>query len=193
MPELSRKTLILSDVYRLTGKSTWSAVLRQFVVGETFRYCVAFRLAHGRRSGMGKALTRALLRRQRVRLGINIPSETAVGPGLYIGHAGGIVVNVKTKIGENCNLSHNVTIGVTRGGSRPGVPRIGDRVYIGPGAVIIGDIQVGDDVAIGANAVVTRSVPNGMTAVGNPARLIPGGSLNYINRRWPTAQAGSEE
>lgn len=116
-------------------------------------------------------------------MGINIPGPTQIGPGLLIGHAGGIVVNAAAVIGSNCNISHQVTIGVSRG-RNAGTPKIGDRVYIGPGSVIIGNITIGDDAAIGANAVVTRDVPSGHTAVGNPANVRVGGSWDYINQVW---------
>jgi serine O-acetyltransferase len=78
-----------------------------------------------------------------IRFGIGISYKTQIGPGLYIGHQGGIVINEQVVIGKNCNLSQQVTIGVSRRGERAGVPTMGDNVYIGPGAKIFGKIQVG--------------------------------------------------
>lgn len=183
------RTLLLADAYRLTGSSTWRDVVRAALVGECFRFNVAFRLAGWAKAAAGVharvvgLLARLWLRRLRRTLGINLPWATEVGPGLLIGHAGGIVINAAAVIGRDCNISHNVTIGVARGSRRPGVPTIGDRVYIGPGAVLIGAITIGDDAAIGANAVVTRDVPAGASAVGVPARVIAGGgSGDYVNR-----------
>lgn len=173
--------LMLADVHRITGRRSRADVLRQFAIGETYRYNVALRLAGAARGRVPTLLARLWLRRLRRRLGINIPYSTTVGPGLLIGHAGGIVVNAAAVIGSDCNISHGVTIGVARGRSA-GVPRIGNRVYIGPGAVLVGAIEIGDDVAVGANAVVTKSVAAGMTAVGNPAETRPGGSSDYVNR-----------
>jgi len=81
-----------------------------------------------------------------------------------------------------CNRSHQVTIGVSRRGARAGVPRIGDNVYIGPGAKLFGAIVVGDNAAIGANCVVTRDVPENGVVVGVPGRVISyEGSQGYIN------------
>jgi serine O-acetyltransferase len=74
-------------------------------------------------------------------------------------------------MGERCSLSQGVTIGVL-GGPREGVPRIGNDVYIGAGAKVLGDITIGDGAIIGANAVVLSDVPAGATAVGVPARVI---------------------
>lgn len=104
--------------------------------------------------------------------GVQIGAGAHIGPGLYIGHFGTIVVSGKAIVGTMCNLSQGVTIGVAGSGVRRGVPVIGDRVYIGPGAKIFGAITVGDDAAIGANAVVTKSVRPGTTVAGVPAREI---------------------
>lgn len=177
------RELLLADAYRITGRRSWSDVAKQTLVGETYRYTLAYRLAASARNRPTRFATRLWLRRQRQRLGINIPGPTQIGPGLLIGHAGGIVVNAQVIIGANCNISHQVTIGVSRG-RNPGTPKIGDRVYIGPGAVIIGNISIGDDAAIGANAVVTRDVPSRHTAVGNPAAVREGGSRDYIHQVW---------
>ena len=73
-------------------------------------------------------------------------------------------------MGERCSISHGVTIGVL-GGHRPGVPRLGNDVYVGAGAKILGPVTIGDGAIIGANAVVLKDVPAGATAVGVPARI----------------------
>ena len=94
-----------------------------------------------------------------------------------------IVVHERSAIGKNCNISHGVTIGIMNRGSKAGVPIIGDNVYIGPGAKIMGNIKVGDNAAIGANAVVTKNVPDNAVVVGVPAKVISyDGSEGYINR-----------
>lgn len=104
------------------------------------------------------------------KLGFTIPINV-FGPGLAIAHPGTIVINCTTRIGANCRLHVCVNIG-TNGGNH-GAPRIGDNCYIGPGAVIFGDIQLGENMAIGANSVVNKSFPEGnMTIAGAPARKI---------------------
>lgn len=99
---------------------------------------------------------------------IQIPVLTQIGPGLYIGHGIGIVINPKTKIGCNCNISQFLTIGSSKG--TPAT--IGDNVYIGPGVCIVEDVKIGNNVKIGAGTVVIHDVPDGVTTVGNPNRII---------------------
>ena len=83
-----------------------------------------------------------------------------------------IVINHKSIIGKNCNLSQGVTIGRTFRGNKKGVPIIGDNVFIGPGAVIIGNINVGNNVAVGANCVVLKDVPDHAVVVGVPGTIL---------------------
>tara|TARA_B110001469_G_scaffold117373_1_gene123292 strand:- start:10259 stop:10708 length:450 start_codon:yes stop_codon:yes gene_type:complete len=97
---------------------------------------------------------------------------TRVGPGLYIPHTGGIVINPSAKIGARCYLAHNVTIGKVHSGEKQGVPVIGDDVFIGVGVVLLGAIKIGDNVAIGANSVVVSDIPSNCFAAGSPAKVI---------------------
>jgi serine O-acetyltransferase len=106
--------------------------------------------------------------------GIEIPRATAVGPGLFIGHFGGITISASAVLGNNCSVSQNVTIGVAGSGDKLGVPVIGDDVYIAPGARLFGKITIGNNVKIGANAVIYRSVPDNSVAVLDPGfRVLP--------------------
>ena len=73
-------------------------------------------------------------------------------------------------IGDDCHINQNVTIGGTS--KNPNVPNLGESVYVGAGAVIIGDISIGDNVVIGANSVVVDDIPSGSVVVGAPARVI---------------------
>jgi serine O-acetyltransferase len=105
--------------------------------------------------------------------GIDLPCEARVGRRLRIDHFGGIVVSGDAVIGDDVILRNGVTIGLRHTNER-GAPVIGNRVDIGAGAKILGRITVGDGAVIGANAVVVRDVPAGATAVGIPARVLPG-------------------
>lgn len=83
------------------------------------------------------------------------------------------MVNHRVRIGRNCNISHGVTLGQANRGRRTGVPVIGDGVYIGPGAKVVGAVTVGDNVAIGANCVVVDDVPDNAVVAGVPGRPPP--------------------
>lgn len=114
--------------------------------------------------------------------GISLPYSAAIGPGLYIGHFGPVIVNGDAVIGERCNLSQGVTIGVSGRGERRGVPVIGDRVYLGAHATVAGRIRVGNDAVVGANSLVTSDVPPHATVLGVPARVVSeAGSADYLS------------
>lgn len=104
--------------------------------------------------------------------GISISFSVKIGKGLYIDHFGGIFIHKGVRMGDYCNISQGVSIGLGGRGDCMGVPTIGDRVYIGPHAVILGKINVGNNVAIGANAVVTESIAENAVVGGVPARVI---------------------
>jgi serine O-acetyltransferase len=113
--------------------------------------------------------------------GIQLNPAARIGPGLYIGHFGGVIIGGGVVMGARCNLSQGVTLGLGGRGGRRGSPMLGDRVYVGPGAKVLGPIALGNDVAIGANAVVTRDVPDRGVAVGIPARVISRrGSFEFV-------------
>lgn len=93
--------------------------------------------------------------------------ESAILPHPY-----GITISLSARLGENVTIMQNVTIGsktITDWES----PEIGNNVYIGAGAILLGPIKIGDTAVIGAGAVVVKDVPPGCTAVGNPARVLP--------------------
>jgi serine O-acetyltransferase len=102
--------------------------------------------------------------------GIYIHEGARIGPGLYIGHFGGIIIGPVT-IGSDCNINHQVTIGV-RADDGSALPVIGDRVWIGNGSVIYGEVHIGDGVTIGPLTVVSRSLPPRVLVSGNPMRVI---------------------
>lgn len=106
-------------------------------------------------------------KRQSIKLGFTIPINV-FGYGLNIAHYGTIIINPNVRIGNYCKIHCCVNIG----GTENLVPKIGNGCYIGPGAKIFGDIQIGDNVSIGANAVVNKSFGSKCTLVGVPARSI---------------------
>lgn len=103
--------------------------------------------------------------------GINFSTNAEIGPGLYIGHFGGIFLH--GNMGRHCSVGQGVTIGYKGAGKSAGVPTLGDHVYVGAGAVVIGDIRVGNRVVIGANTTVVKDVPDGYRVVGAGVRMAP--------------------
>jgi serine O-acetyltransferase len=95
------------------------------------------------------------------------------GPGLVLIHATGIVINGAVRAGRGVHIEHQVTIGA----ERRRTPTLGDNVFIGAGAKVLGAVTLGDGVRVGANAVVLQDVPAYHTAVGIPARAVPQSTL----------------
>jgi serine O-acetyltransferase len=114
--------------------------------------------------------------------GIELPYRAQIGPGLYIGHFGPVILHPDAVIGAGCNLSQGVTLGISGRGRRRGVPVLGERVYVGVNAVIAGNVNIGDDALIAANALVTRNVPPRAVMLGNPAQAVSfEGSGDYLS------------
>lgn len=103
--------------------------------------------------------------------GADIPLGTSIDGGLLMPHPNGIVIHPQSRIGPNCLLFQQVTLGM--GGPIPGAPVLEGHVDVGAGAKILGGVRIGAHATIGANAVVLHDVPSGATAVGIPARVLP--------------------
>ena len=104
-----------------------------------------------------------------LKLGFSIPCDIA-GPGLALVHYGTVIISSGCRIGKDCRIHAGVNIGANAGSTEAAT--IGDRVYIGPGAKIVGAVTIGSASVIGANAVVTHDVPENVTVAGVPAVVI---------------------
>jgi serine O-acetyltransferase len=181
------KFLIYSDLYRLTATANLTTLIWYVISNPSFKYNFWMRTSAYTRNHLLLRYSiypfaRFFLGRLKFSLGIYIPYYTDIGPGFYIGHFSGIFVNGESIIGKNCNISPGVTLGVANRGKNKGHPVLGDNVYIGPGAKIIGAIKIGNNVAIGANCVVTKDIPDNSVVVGIPGKVISQeGSIGYIN------------
>ena len=105
--------------------------------------------------------------------GIEIHPGARIGERVFFDHAMGVVVGETAEIGDDCTIYQGVTLGGTalyKGTKRH--PTLGRNVVVGAGAQVLGGFTVGDGAKVGSNAVVTKPVPAGATAVGNPARII---------------------
>lgn len=181
--------LVRSDLYRLRGGTSARFLFRLLLLGGSagaYQYVFWMRTCRYTSSRLALKLSfypvaRIMLRRYTYRYGIDIPVGTHIGPGFYVGHFGGIVINERTVIGRNCNVSHGVTIGQANRGTREGYAVIGDDTYFGPGAKVVGAVHIGSNVAVGANCVVTKDVPDDAVVVGVPGKVISrAGAAGYV-------------
>ena len=104
--------------------------------------------------------------------GCVIGRNVEFGKGLVIMHGVGVVINSGARGGKNIVIESGVVIGAVRNGVPVQVPQLGSNIFIGSGAKILGGIKIGNNVKIGANAVVVKDVPDNVTVVGIPARIV---------------------
>lgn len=154
----------------LTGKPLWRQlwICAGLTVKSRILAVVLFRLKRWLRRHHVPVLPAFCDRLSILGWNVCLGDHTEIGPGLYLPH-GNVVVDGIVRIGARCVIAPWVTIGVN--GSVAG-PTIGDNVFIGTGAKVLGGIRVGNNVRIGAGAVVLSDVPDGATVVGVPARVV---------------------
>jgi serine O-acetyltransferase len=177
--DLERYVFIVQVQHGVTGPL---APLRIGLLAQGLWATAAYRLNHYARYRLRSRLLSLLPgifhRVIAVLTGIQIDAQAHIGPGLKIPHGGKVVIG-PVRIGSNCDVFQGVTLGssMSMGAldnprSWTDVPALGNRVWIGPGAVIAGDVTVGDDAVIGANSLLTRDVPPRGVMIGVPARLV---------------------
>ncbi|MDP0498066.1 MAG: serine acetyltransferase [Verrucomicrobiota bacterium JB024] len=186
------KETVKADYLRYGKPLTWRMMLYSYIVHPGFRTTLWYRIARHchqspRLRPFAKLATLCLIRQQH-KTGITINPITDIGPGLYIPHPGCIVINPHCKIGRNLYLSHDVLLGKAHAGARQGSPEVGDDVFLGAGARLLGKLTIGDNAAIGANAVVITDIPPNTFAAGAPAKVVK----NIGAREILGIQEGSE-
>ena len=170
------------DLYRYYGE-TGETILQRLFRPPQIRYLYNFRKASVCKSSLLELYYRIKLQLLSQRTGIQIPINTSIGEGFYIGHYGTIIVNQKSVLGKNINIAPGVTIGQENRGKRKGTPVIGDFCWIGMNSVIVGNIKVGNNVLIAPLTFVNFDVPDNSIVVGNPGRIISreDATKDYIN------------
>ncbi|MGK6344050.1 serine O-acetyltransferase [Chryseobacterium sp. DT-3] len=164
---------IKADLFRYGGLCGTKGFIKGLLLIPGFRYMYLIRkISKYNKYSIKHSILTILIRRYSYKYGFQIPSTTEIGEGFYIGHWGTIVINEKAKIGKNCNITHNVTIGQANRGKLKGYPVIGDHVWIGAGAIIVGNINIGSNVLIAPNSFVNIDVPNNSLVLGNPCKVI---------------------
>lgn len=179
-------SIIQKDFYRESG--TWLSTfdIWKKCFSPNLHFIYVFRTTQKYlRTPILNIFWKLILRHYQIKYGFQIYPETEIGEGFYLGHWGTLVINPKTKIGKNCNIAQGVTIAQSNRGKNKGVPTIGNEVWIGPNAVIVGNITIGHNVLIAPNAYVNTDIPSNSIAMGNPAQIIPreNATEGYINNK----------
>ncbi len=133
---------------------------------------IMHRVAHELWENECKTSARILSSFSRFATGIEIHPGAKIGRRFFIDHGMGVVIGETAEIGDDVTLYHGVTLGGTTWNKGKRHPTLADGVVVGAGAKILGPFIVGKNAKVGSNAVVTKAVPEGVTAVGNPARFI---------------------
>ncbi|MDR1967529.1 MAG: serine O-acetyltransferase [Burkholderiaceae bacterium] len=151
------------------ARSVWDVVFSY----PGFHALVLHRLAHPLWQRGWHWLARWVSHWGRFLTGIEIHPGARIGERVFIDHGMGVVIGETAEVGDNCTIYQGVTLGGTslvKGSKRH--PTLGQGVIVGANAHVLGGFTVGDGAKIGSGAVVTKPVPAGATAVGNPARII---------------------
>lgn len=135
----------------------------------SFKAVLMYRLSHKLYLKGHYLIARWLCEKAKRKTGIEIHPGAEIAPGLFIDHGSGVVIGETAVIGKNCTMFHGATLGGTGKEKGKRHPTVGDNVFIGSGAKVLGNIIIGDNVKIGANAVVLQNVEKGATVVGVPA------------------------
>jgi serine O-acetyltransferase len=187
------------------GKITASAIARVCLLFPALWVVILHRLTHHfyyrfRPRALGKLLYTPMSivsHLAGIAVGVEISPHAHAGYGLFVNHFGGIHIG-KVIIGENCNIAHGVTFGnsgrvtdtalSSEGSQSWDSPTLGDRVWVGPGAIIAGPVTLGHDCVVAGNSLVTRDVPPFGIVMGVPATVVSHkGSFNQVTYRGMTA------
>jgi serine O-acetyltransferase len=165
---------IVRDVRAVRKNDPATTSVLEAVLAHTPLHAILFhRLTHPLYNAGLRIVPRMLSNFNRMFTGIEIHPGATIGAGFFIDHGAGIVIGETAIVGENCVMFHGVTLGGTGHLTGKRHPTIGNRVFMGTGATLLGPILVGNDVRIGAETVViNRDVPDGCTVVGAPGRIV---------------------
>ena len=174
------RALIRSDIYRLRRYGNQNSTLRLLLTNQGLWACLCYRVGHDLQAKNLPPVIRHLTmgayhlwwKWVEVTTGISISPDCQIGPGLYIGHFGQIILHPDVVMGQDCNLSQGVTLGLAEKDGQWGTPTVGDRVYIAPGAKVIGPVHLASGTVVGANAVVISDTVTDATVVGIPAKMV---------------------
>lgn len=159
-----------ADLYRYGGLTGIRGYMKGILL-PGFRYTFLLRKIMLYKTHTIRGFSYRVLRRLISYNGYMISKEAQIGEGFFLYHLGTVIIG-PIKIGKNCTVSHNVTIGRSYKGGIEGRPTIDDNVWIGTGAVIVGPINIGKNVLIAPNSFVNFDVPANSLVIGNPGKVI---------------------
>ena len=137
-----------------------------------FKAMIYYKISHYFYKKKHFLIARYISEKAKRKTGIEIHPGATIGKGLFIDHGTGVVIGETAIIGDNVTMFHGVTLGGTGKEKGKRHPTVGNNVFIGCGAKLLGNITIGDNAKIGANAVILKDVPQSATAVGIPGRIL---------------------
>ncbi len=138
----------------------------------SFKALIYYKIAHYFYKKKRYLIARYISEKAKRKTGIEIHPGATIGKGLFIDHGVGVVIGETAIIGDNVTMFHGVTLGGIGNQSGKRHPTIGNNVFIGCGAKILGNISIGDNVKVGANAVVLKDIDANTTVVGVPGVIV---------------------
>lgn len=149
-------------------------ILLAFILVAGFRLSVLYRIAHYFRINNYRILAAIFTRLIRLSSPVDIEVAAKIGEGIIFAHPLCIVIGGKVEIGKNCKIMQGVSLGGSLGKKKEdgqSQPKLGNNVFVGAGAKIIGPVTIGDNVIVGANSVVTKDIPSNCIVYGIPAKI----------------------
>lgn len=146
--------------------------LADFILRHNVRFTYYFRRYTRAGNRVEQLFFRFLLYRLSRKYGLEVSPNAKIGSGLYLCHPYNITIGNGVVIGKNCTLYKGCTLGVDYRGRRTGAPTLGNEVFVGLNAAVIGRVSIGDDVLIAPGAYVNFDVPSHSIVLGNPGRII---------------------
>lgn len=137
-----------------------------------FKALIYYKISHYFYRKKHFIISRYISERAKRKTGIEIHPGAQIGKNLFIDHGFGVVIGETAIIGDNVTLFHGVTLGGTGKEKGKRHPTIGNNVFIGSGAKLLGNITIGNNVKIGANAVILKNIPSDVTVVGIPGKIV---------------------
>lgn len=138
----------------------------------SFKALLYYKISHYFYEKNHKIIARYISEKAKRKTGIEIHPGAVIGDGLFIDHGSGVVIGETAVIGNDVVMFHGVTLGGTGKEKGKRHPTVGNNVFIGSGAKVLGNITIGNNVKIGANAVVLKNVPDNTTVVGVPGKIV---------------------